>query len=226
MITQSHHGPFQPFSSRRKQRGVTVFIVMLTIVLLTGGGTWAMYSAGLTNQASGFSRAASQTLYTAELGLVAGGQYLSVPGYADANYTVAKNKQAQDQSDACFSAPDLVAADGSAPFCKSILMSDLNGNLNAPLLDQAGAEGSMGPFAPTDPAGIEGNFVLELSEPRPVSLPGEPFSGAYQKVTLTSYGFVRPSGGGAICGGAEYNAVATMMGMRAHMIIGPLTSQL
>ena len=47
---------------RSHERGVTVFVVMLAIVMLTGAGTWSMYSAGLTDQASGYARASAQAV--------------------------------------------------------------------------------------------------------------------------------------------------------------------
>lgn len=222
-----------------RERGVTVFVVMLAIVMLTGAGTWSMYSAGLTDQASGYARASAQALYAAELGLLSGSSYLSIPGYADANFQVAMQSQAAGTPDACWSVKDPDGTGPEAPFCKSMHMADLDPTFSDEtltfsstaytLLDQGGAAGSMSPFAPTDVAGVQGDFILELSEPRPVLVEGtETKSGLYQRVTLTSYGIVRPSlGAAAICTGSEANnAAATMMKMRAHMIVGPLSSQI
>jgi len=217
---------------RSSERGITVFVVMLAIVMLTGAGTWAMYSAGLTDQASGYARASAQALYTAELGLLAGSAYLSVPGYADSNFEVATKSLATGPRDACISASD------TTDFCKSISMSNLdstfatettaNGGVAYSLMDQASAQGSLSPFDPTDAAFIEGDFLLEMTEPRPVTLPGEATqAGLYQRVTLTAFGRVRPAlGSSSFCTGSRANnAAATMMGMRAHMVVGPLPSQ-
>lgn len=218
------------------ERGVTVFVVMLAIVMLTGAGTWSMYSAGLTDQASGYARASAQAMYAAELGLLSGSSYLSIPGYADANFAVAMQSQAAGTPDSCWSVRD--RTDGEHTFCKSMHMSDLDPTFSDEtltfsstaytLLDQAAAAGSMSPFAPGDAAAVQGNFILEMSEPRPVLIGGtETKSGMYQRVTLTSFGIVRPALDAAeMCTGSEANnAAATMMKMRAHMIIGPLSSQ-
>ncbi len=206
---------------RGDERGITVFVVMMTIVLLTGAGTWATYSAGLTNQASGYARAAAQAMYTSELGVVSASGYLGTPGIGVTHYEQALRDQARNEPDACFSAIDPKTDDADVPFCKSIPMNKLDAALALPLLDQSSAQGSLSPFAPTDVAGVEGDFVVEMTEPRPTTVPGENL-GSYQRVTLTSYGFIRPAGSGSICGSLQNNATATMMGIRAHMIIGPI----
>ena len=60
------------FRKRRDQRGAAVFVVALAIVLLSGLGAWAMQTARLVDQASGYGRSALQTQYVAELGATAG----------------------------------------------------------------------------------------------------------------------------------------------------------
>lgn len=212
----------------REQRGVTVFVVMTAISILTATGLLAMHFSGLAVQASGYARAATQTLYTAELGLISGSAFLSLPGSARAQYQSALAKQNTTERDTCRSAP------GTASFCKSVGMNNLDETIAAKtlsfggtaytLLDQT-AGGSLGPFAASSSAGLQGDFYFEMTEPRSVTLPGDSTGiGTYQTVTLTSYGTVRPGGGAsAICSGARANnAAATMLGMRAHMVIGPL----
>jgi len=211
----------------RAQRGITVFVVMMATMLLTAAGVLAMHFSGLAVQASGYSRAAAQTLYTAELGLLSTSAYMAIPGNAAANFAAAENSPTRD---ACSSSPD------TTTFCKNMSMSNLDktiseqsldfGGTAYTLLDQA-ARGSMGPYAASDAAGLQGDFFVEMTDPRPASIPGEGADSAqYKQVTLTSFGVVRPgAGAGAICAGANANnAAATLLGARAHMIIGPLTN--
>lgn len=210
----------------RAQRGITVFVVMTATMLLTAAGVLAMHFSGLAVQASGYSRAAAQTLYAAELGLLSTSAYMAMPGNAEVNFMAAQNAVTRD---ACLSAPDTTA------FCKNIGMSNLDETISARSLDFGGtaytlldqmAAGSMGPFAASHAAGLQGDFFVEMTDPRPAAIPGEDTDGGqYQQVTLTSFGVVRPgAGGAAICAGASANnAAATLLGARAHMIIGPVT---
>lgn len=206
-----------------RQRGVTVFVVMMAVLILTSAGTWALYSTGLTNQASGYSRAAAQAMFTGELGVIGGSAYLGLPGMADANYRQATKDLAAGDPDDCWTAP-------SDKFCKSIMMSDINETIS----DQSGSfgtaynltePGSFGPYT-TGTGAIQGDFILEVTEPRQALVEGmETNSNEYQRVTLTSLGIVRPLNAGTLCtGDAANNAAATQIGMRAHMIVGPLSS--
>lgn len=199
----------------------------MALMVLTGAGLWTIHSAGLTDAASGNERAAAQTLYVSEMGVMAGTAYFSIPGYADANYAAAENSFSQGSPDACFSVP-------AGKFCKSIHLAEIETSLKDhttgtqyTLLDP-GAEGSFGEFASNVAGSVLGNFILEMSDPKPVLVQGTNVSsGLYQRVTLTSYGFIRPPppAGGDLCTLSEgQNAVASQLGMRSHMVIGPLSS--
>lgn len=211
---------------RSNQRGAAIFIVVMAIMLLTSVGLFAMYSAGRTARASGFNRVSAQALYTAELGILSGTGYLSVPGYADANYKRALKDAAAGTADNCESVP-------AGAFCKRILMGDIDTSIQVlsasgtpeTILELTDAMGSMSPFPTGDVAAIEGDFMLEMADPRPIDVPGtEVGSGTYQRVTLTSYGMVRPEpAGGNLCvNAAGENSTAARLSMRAHAIIGPI----
>ncbi len=217
------------YQARRKQRGTAVFIVMMALVVLTGAGLWTIRSAGLTDAASGNERAAAQTLYISEMGVMAGSAYFSIAGFADANYADASNAltTAGRTPDACLSVP-------ANTFCKSIYLEEIGAafqdhtnGVQYTLLDP-GAEGSLGEFAINVEGSVIGNFILEMSDPKPALVPGTDVSdGTYQRVTLTSYGFIRPPPppGGDLCTLSDsQNSVASQLGMRSHMIIGPLSS--
>ena len=53
---------------RSEERGAALFVVVLVLTLLTAVGLFAAQSATLVDQASGYSRQASQTSYLAEYG--------------------------------------------------------------------------------------------------------------------------------------------------------------
>jgi hypothetical protein len=208
------------------QRGAAVFVVMMTILVVASLGSWGIYSASLTSAGSGYQRSAAQAQSTAELGILAGTGYFSVPGFANANYRQAVISLANGSRDACLSVD-------AGQFCKSIYMADIDSTISAEtatigtafsILDQTNAAGSMGPFSPTsDPdQALEGHFILEMTDPKHVLVPGTDVeSGVYQRVTLTSYGMVRPYDAASLCE-MEQSASASQVGVRAHVIIGPL----
>lgn len=207
---------------RSHERGAAIFIVVMAIMLLTSVGVFSIYSAGLTARGAGFQRLSAQALYTAELGVLTGTGFFSVPGYADANYKQANQDLANGTADECEATP-------ANTFCKKILMGDIDTALaaiSAPsILDMVNAQGSMSPYPATDPDAVEGDFVLEMTDPRPVDVPGSELgSGNYQRITLTSYGMVRPLPvSGAMCTGvAGQNKLAARRLMRAHVIVGPI----
>lgn len=208
---------------RANQRGAAVFVVMMTILVVTSLGSWAIYSASLTSAGSGHQRSAAQALYTSEMGILATTGYFSIPGFANANYVQAQNDLANGSPDTCLSV-------SASKFCKSIYMEDIDSTINLEsgtfgatesILEQSTSEGSMGPYAATDASALQGHFFIEMTDPRPVMVPGtDVSSGTYQRVTLTSLGTVRPFNA-TLCS-AQQNASAAQMGMRAHAVIGPL----
>jgi hypothetical protein len=68
MVSPPFH---RPFSSRREQRGATVFVVVLAITLLTAVGLFAAHSATMVDEAAGYVRMARQTQQLAEYGTLA-----------------------------------------------------------------------------------------------------------------------------------------------------------
>lgn len=198
---------------RARRRGAATFIVLLAVLLLSGLGVWAMQMSSLVDQASGYSRMALQTQYTAELGIHASTAVLSVPGWAEGYY------KAGVLGEKCES----TLGQTGTPFCKSIYMEDLNFSTQAQSTKNVLDAGSMGPFTGTDPSALEGRFVVEMTEPQQAIVPGQELSNSgYYRVTLTSRGEVRPAvASGAACAAVE-NSVAGRIGMRAHSIIGPI----
>lgn len=204
---------------RRSERGVSVFVVMMAIMVLSGAGVWAIYLSSLTDAGSGYQRAAAQALYMAEAGTLAGSAYLSIPGVLDANYQVNSKT------------PDPCKSVSTGQTCIALTMDEINQRVAT---ETAGDPG--GPFNLLDLTGgslaadnrIDGTFVVELSELRTVDVEGMS-SGVgqsnlhYKTATVTSYGTVRPAAAGDLCAGVNENASSTRLASRARMIVGPLT---
>ena len=215
VIEASGAPSFVALSRRRvRRRGAATFIVLFAVLLLSGLGIWAMQMSSLVDQASGYSRMALQTQYTAELGIHASTSVLSVPGWAEGYY------KAGMVGEPCES----TRGQTGTPFCKSIYMEDLNFSTQAQATKNILDAGSMGPFTGSDPSALEGRFVVEMTEPQQAIVPGQELSNSgYYRVTLTSRGEVRPTATDACTGAGAQNSVAGRIGMRAHSIIGPIT---
>lgn len=208
--------------ARKRERGAVVFVVTMAILLLSALGVWSMHAAGLVSRASGFGRAAAQTQFMAEMGVMSATGYLNLPGMADANVQLGR------KADTCESVRP-------GEFCKSILLEDVNleiDDLTGNSLTDLAAEGSFGPYANE----LQGDFRVEVTEPNRAYLPGQSLDDStllYYRVVLTSYGLLRPYAGvienGNICAAdsVEFdaeNSTAGRLGMRAHAIIGPVYS--
>lgn len=217
---------------RSGQRGAAVFVVMMAILVITSMGTWAIYSASLTSTGTGYQRAAAQTLYAAELGIIAGTGVLSIPGMADANVQQARKDLANNDPDDCESAL-------STEFCKSMPMEDMDVIIQAETagmpagstfgilqLGTSTVQGSMGPYDPLQAGALQGNFIVELTDERTANLPGMDLDASkanlpqYKQYTVTSYGIVRPASDD-LCSAGE-TASAGQVAMRAHVVVGPI----
>lgn len=199
------------------QRGITLFVVMMAIMLLTSLGAWVIYAGGIATTASGSQRASSQAQYIAEAGILGGTAYLAQPEAARDNMASADANRAAGSDDACLSVPGTAIR----PFCKAVYMAEVNNKIGAPSIFDAQ---SMGPYA----GSLEGNFFFEITDPRGAFVEGSVASTSqtggtpYRNVTLTAYGSVRPTSANACLDAAPQNAAATMVGMRAQAIIGPV----
>jgi len=220
------------------ERGAAVFVVMMAVLVLTGVGVWSIRSASLTDLASGNARAGAQTLSLAEMAIVSGATYLSTPSMADAQHSAAAEAEANGaaETDDCWSVQD-------GEYCKNIVMSEvdefletratLTGRTPYTLLDQVGAEGSLG----AEPQIIEADIRFEMTDGRDIDVAGTSGTkkGTYKLVTFTSYAIIRPIPAGTARAGEDelcnqtnslaQNSMASQVGMRARSMIGPITKK-
>lgn len=214
----------RPLRTRRgiaRQRGAAVFIVLMAITLLTAVGLYAARTAMLVDQGSGFDRQAMQAHYLAVYGTLAASSELSgTRGSAHLNVAI-------DSSDNC---PSLVSVPG-IKYCQQMFMGELAATVDSnfsghKLLEPAAngspfVPGSLGPYPPSTGAAVNGDFMVEVTEPieLPVSVGyrvGKEDLVNYQ-VTLTSHGLI---GAGTACDATTTTAGEELV--RAHVIVGPM----
>ncbi|MCC6217400.1 MAG: hypothetical protein IT376_21255 [Polyangiaceae bacterium] len=208
---------------RREQRGAAVFVVVLAVMLLSAVGVFAARSTSIVTAGAGYARQAVQTQYVAELGAVttmaelgsgAGSAYVEQLGSTTPDDCVATKDQ-----------PQIVA--GVKPACYKLYKGELDqrvASVGGTLLTD-----SLSTVAYGDP--IDGNFVVELTDPGPADRPvaGTDVGGTgttfrYLELTLTAMGQVRPNatfGDNSTCTEATTRTVGVQT-LRAHVTVGPL----
>lgn len=220
-------GPRAPVgSSRAHQRGATIFIVVMVLTMLTAIGVFAIRAASLGSITAGYDRQNTQNHYVGEYGM------LSVVTELSSTRRSAYVKEMTSAHDNCWATKD-VADPSSHIFvpCYRLYAKEVQNLLPTGhlLFDPASADGGT-VTAPGSlgPAPLDGDFVVEMTDPGPVGAPvaGTDVGGTgprfrYLQVTLTSIGQVRPSGDPAAC----VNNSAALAGNetgRAFVVIGPL----
>jgi hypothetical protein len=210
--------------SHQGERGAAVFIVILVVTLLTAVGVYAARTATLVDVAAGNARQALQTQYVAEYGAIVATTEL---GNGTATEYVTKMGRASDDCRATQNVDESVAG---APPCFKMYRSELSQQTTNPLFATADATspGSLGgPVTVTGATafGLQGNFVVELTDPTSSATPiaGTPAGGSFYflQVTLTSIGQVLPAENLDACD-AKAAAVAGTQTLRSHVMVGPI----
>jgi hypothetical protein len=216
-------------SARRRERGAAVFVVVMVITLLTAVGMFAARSATLVDTAAGYNRQSLQAHYLAELAVLGMATEL---GTTAVDAYIGQMNQGKDSCRATRHVTPLV--DGAVVPCYKVYLSELKQRAKGQqLLDypQTGPN-SLGPFSPDSGLALQGNFVVEMTEPGPAPIlpAGAPAgdSGAgtefeYIQVVLTATGQVHPFTNTAC--DERSTTVTGLESMRAHVTIGPLKKQ-
>lgn len=213
------------YRRRNGERGAAIFIVVMVLTMLTAIGVFAVRAASLASAASGYDRQNTQNHYVGEFGVLGVVSELSSTRrnwYFDKVIT---------SGETC-KATKLVSSATTVVPCFPVHSSDVGkavlGNFSGrPLFEPATSSGGVVTPGSLGPAGLDGDFIVEMTDPGPV---GQPVAGTdvggtnvfhYYQVTLTSVGEVRPAGASTTC-------VATTAGMagnetgRAFVVIGPI----
>ncbi|MCC6903378.1 MAG: hypothetical protein IT377_30675 [Polyangiaceae bacterium] len=212
-----------------------MFVVVLAITLLTAIGVFALRNASLVEQAAGYDRQASQTLYlteyaarsvAAEVGSGAGRTYIDK--VATGTDTCYANKQL-----------DANALDPNISYlpCYKLFYADIGQRVdkqfsNQKLLDQQSnaAPGSLGPQL--DNSGVmkpmEGVFVVEMTDPAESTptagsaLGGNNPANTFRDVQLTFTAFAQIrqfDPGGAWCSNESLSTSASVTSLRSHVTL-------
>ncbi len=196
--------------ARREQRGAALFLVVMVLTIVAAIGVYSMRSASLVDLATGYSRQSVQATFAAEYAARAAATYLeSNPSLVSSTAYIT----------GC--APALHAIDPAAPcmvFKTSLLAESLEATAPREFAD--GVNGQLN--LPSDPTGIDAEFVTEMSEPSMASVTASPgfTSGLFKQVTFTSISRVFPEGDAAtgVCSTAARGTVSQQT-VRAHVIV-------
>ncbi len=196
---------------RSQERGAALFVVVLVLTLLTAVGLFAAQSATLVDQASGYSRQASQTSYLAEYGtLLATSELGSGAASAYRSRMIAA-------ADTCRANQGIDASVIGRPPCLVFYLKDFNALMGSGTIDSAALPN------------LTPDFAIEVTDPGTTGAPiaGTDLSGTgtafgYMKVTVTSISQMRPGTGGSAMCDEKVSPVTAQQMMRAHLIVGPV----
>jgi hypothetical protein len=210
--------------SRASQRGAAVFVVVMVLTSLTALGVFAVRASSMAGRAAGYERQNTQNHYVGEYGLLSAVTELS----SSRRSAYVQKMTSASNSETCSANKGRKGAPCYPIYANDVQKSVSSNFGNRPLFEQATpattppVPGSLGP------AGLDGDFVVELTDPGPVSLPvaGSDVGGTgtkfkYLQLTLTSVGQVRPAGDPTACA-PSVTAVAGNETGRAFVVIGPL----
>lgn len=214
-------------AARAKERGAAIFIVVMVLTMLTAIGIFAARASSMSEAASGFDRQNTQNHYAAEYGLLGAITELGTPK---------RNAYIQKMSagtDTCVGAQGLLTGDAGAP-CYHLYAAEIQNAVGLnftgrQLFDPANADGGTVTPGSLGPTPLEGDFVVEMTDPGPA---GSPVAGAdlagvglkfhYLQVTLTSTGQVRPKAADPNVCDPNAARVAGIESARAFVVVGPV----
>jgi hypothetical protein len=204
-----------------RERGTTLFVVVLAITMLTGIGLYTVHSSALLARAAGNEREASQTEFLAQLGTVAALSQLSLGAAA---YV----PQARSGSDDCRNNLGLDLTKIAPPSCLELASSKDYTLSTGHGLFETDSFGTATVGSTSTPA-ISGAFHTEVTDLAPAgSVPGMDVGqkGAFQywEAKLTTTATLQPAAASAAC----VQNVMQVTGQhitRAHVIVGPVPGQ-
>jgi hypothetical protein len=209
--------------SRSQERGVAIFVVVMVLTMLSAIGIFAIRAASMAVQASGYERQNTQNHFANEYGMLA---------------TVTELGTSRTNRHFCqmFTGRDTCAANvnrsndgGIALPCYHLYTWDLQQYVPVPFFSAPGAApGSLGPANAGTGLGLDGDFVVEITDPGKVDQLvaganlGQPDNGPqFYQLTLTSNGQVRPAADGGV-GNPAACAIAGNETGRAYITVGPI----
>lgn len=225
----------QRLRRRHGERGAAVFVVVMALTMLTAVGVFGIRAASLANAASGYERQNTQNHYVSEYGML--GAVAELSSSRRTKY-FSDMRKGQEQCSAVKGVTDPV---GPVP-CLHLYANDVQTAVTAnfsgrPLFEATSASGSTIVPGSLGPGWLDGDFVVEITDPGQV---GQPVAGSdlggtgpklgYWQVTLTATGQVRPSGVNncedVATGSGQVDVKGAAAGNetgRAYVVVGPMS---
>lgn len=216
---------------RRDERGTAIFIVVMVLTLLTAVGVFAIRASSMSISTAGYERQNTQNHYVGEYGMLGTVTELSTTRRS------AYITKMSTSGDTCWAAQNAAPGVGVPVPCYRVYARDVQNSLlsGRVLFEPSSADGgTLVTPGSLGPAPLDGDFVVEMTDPGPVGLPvaGTDVGGTgprfrYLQVTLTSIGQVRPSGDPA-CTDPSPGVASTSAALagnetgRAFIVVGPL----
>ena len=210
--------------SHARERGAAVFVVVMVLTSLTALGVFAIRASSMAGRAAGYERQNTQNHYVGEYGLLT-----AVTELSSSRRSAYVQKMASGSNTETCTANQGRTGVPCYPIYANDVQKSVSGNFSNRLLFEQATPNST-PVVPgsSGPAGLDGDFVVELTNPGPVGMPvaGTDVGGTgskfrYLQLTLTSVGQVRPAGDPTACA-PSVTAVAGNETGRAFVVIGPL----
>jgi hypothetical protein len=225
MVTRSQR------SQHARERGTTLFVVVLAITMLTGVGLYTVHSTALLARASGHERQAMQTTYLAQLGVLTTLSQLAT----NAEYYVRNSRRTKDGSatellDDCVNNQGLDLSQYKASCAEISSMDPLSLVAGATLFATDSFGTALDPDATPPKAPIIGRFHTEMTD----VYNGPPIAGAdagghggpimsYAYAKLTTVAELHPAAATNACV-QNVMQVAGQHVTRAHIVIGPVSA--
>ena len=209
---------------RGRERGTTLFVVVLAITMLTGIGLYTVHSAALLARASGNERQATQTEYLAQVGSLAALSQLSTAPAAYVSQALNGSRVNNNVLEDCRMNLGVNTSNSKPPSCyefSSTSVTLLTGNT----LFDADSFGTVDQKSGISP--INGRFLTEMTD---VARALGPVTGmdavsrnafAYYEAKLTTIAQLQPAAATAACV-QNVMQVAGQHMTRAHVLLGPV----
>jgi hypothetical protein len=198
---------------RREQRGATVFVVVLVLVMLTGIGMFAAQASSIATSTTGAARVSTQSRYFAESSMNAVMAKLSRDLGSHVNFLAKQN------SKECLGQ----LADPYYPQCtrfgRAYIENELGVNLYQPYNTQTGEHGSLGRVADTNV-----DMLVEMNDLFRVERPIAGFDYVSAGTANVNFMSVMLHGTGRVRQAPQNGTARTLANttFRAELIVGPV----
>jgi Tfp pilus assembly protein PilX len=200
-----------------RERGATLFVVVLAITLLTGVGLYTVHSAALSERAAGNAREALQAHGVADLHAIAALSKFRREVESDIRVSADNaNPDAPGAKYPCESNAGLTLLP-----CRSVPLENLVSPTGEPLVaaDSFGPLGTLSGSARVDLTDV---YSADIPSPGNSEGSGSPPPVKFYRGTVTVIGTLNPSGTGSTACVEDMMQVTGQHIIRSHLLFGPI----